>query len=111
MLELGQLNKRQADFAQRKARVIVVSMENVADAAQTQAQFPNLLVLADAGRGMSEALGVIHPHQAPDGSDVDAPTTLIVDGTGTVRWLFRPSKAIERLSPDEVLGELDKVAK
>lgn len=108
MIELGQLERRHGDFAARNARVLVISMEGVDDAKQTQAQFPHLVVLADAGRGLGEAAGIVHPQSAPDGGDTEAPTTILVDRHGTVRWLYRSSEVIARLSPDEVLQALDK---
>lgn len=107
MLELVQLERRQEDFAKRNTRVIVVSVEGSDDAKKTQADFPHLLVLADEGRGLTEAAGVLHVGSAPDGEDTDAPTTMIVDRGGTVRWLHRPGHVISRLSPDEVLSAID----
>jgi len=108
MVELVQLERRHEDFERRNVRVIVVSMEVLYDARKTQSDVPHLLVLSDAGRGLSESAGLVHPHAAPDGSDADAPTTILVDRHGTVRWLFRPSAVITRLSPDEVLQAVDQ---
>ncbi len=107
MVELGQLEKRHDDFARLNTRVIVVSMEGQKSAQQTQADFPHLLVLADAGRGLSEALELVHAHAAPDGSDIDMPTTIIADRGGIVRWLYRTKVVIARLSPDEVLSAIE----
>jgi peroxiredoxin len=107
MIELGQLERRHEDFTRRNTRVIAVSVEGPDDARKTQADFPHLLVLADQGRGLSEAAELIHPRAAPDGSDADAPTTILVDRHGTVRWLYRSSEVIARLSPDDVLGAID----
>ncbi|HEY7309964.1 MAG TPA: redoxin domain-containing protein [Gemmataceae bacterium] len=110
MIELGQLERRHEDFARRQARVIVVSVEGPEDAQKTKAEYPHLLVLADQKHGLSEAAGVIHPHSAPDGADTAAPTTVLVDRDGTVRWLYRSGKVIARLSPDEVLQAIDEHA-
>ena len=107
MIELGQLERRHEEFARRNTRVVVVSMEGLDDAKKTQADFPHLLVLADAGRSLSEAVGLIHAHAAPDGGDTDTPTTILLDRRGTVRWLYRPGEVIARLSPDEVLQAID----
>jgi alkyl hydroperoxide reductase subunit AhpC len=107
MIELGQLERRHEDFARRNTRVVVVSVEGLDDARRTQADFPHLLVLADQGRGLSDAAGLIHPHAAPDGTDVDFPTTVLVDRRGVVRWLYRSPQVIARLSPDEVLHSID----
>jgi peroxiredoxin len=108
MIELGQLERRHEDFARRGARVIVISLEGTDDAQKTQAEFPHLLVLADQGRGLSEALSLIHPHSGPNGGDTSTPTTILVDRRGTMRWLYRSQRVLARLSPDEVLEALDQ---
>jgi alkyl hydroperoxide reductase subunit AhpC len=108
MIELGQLERRHEDFAQRNTRVIVISVEGTDDAGQTQTQFPHLLVLADQNHSLSNAVDVIHPKAAPDGHDADAPTTILVDRTGKVLWLYRSPRVIARLSPDDVLQVIDQ---
>jgi peroxiredoxin len=109
MKELVQLDRRNEDFASRQTRVIAVSVEGPDDARQTQAQFPHLLVLSDEGHGLSDAAELIDgKNKRPDGSAIDAPTTVLVDRHGTVRWLFRPERVITRLSPDEVLQAIDQ---
>lgn len=40
--------------------------------------------------------------------DTTAPTTILVDGGGTVRCVFRPDSVMTRLSPAEVLAAIDK---
>jgi peroxiredoxin len=108
MIELVQLERRHEDFAKRNTRIVAVSVEGFEDAKKTQAEKPHLLVLSDQGRGLTDALGVIQRGAAPDGSDVDTPTTILVDQHGTIRWLFRPDAVYTRLSPDEVLQAIDK---
>jgi alkyl hydroperoxide reductase subunit AhpC len=108
MIELGQLERRHVDFVRRNSIVIVISMEGTDEASKTQTDFPHLLVLADEGRGLSEAAGVIHAHASPDSKDIAAPTTILVDSKGTVRWLYRSPEVIARLSPDEVLQAIDQ---
>lgn len=108
MIELGQLERHHEAFAARNTRVVVVSMESADDARLTQSDFPHLLVLADAGRGLSEAAALIDPHAAPDGRDVDAPTTILVDRSGQVQWVYRSPAVIARLSPAEVLQAIDE---
>jgi alkyl hydroperoxide reductase subunit AhpC len=108
MVELGQLERRHEDFAKRNARVIVISMEGMDDAKKTQSDFPHLLVLADEGRGLSNAAALVHTHAKPDGSDADMPTTILVDRKGMVRWLYRSPEVIARLSPDELLQAISQ---
>jgi peroxiredoxin len=108
MIELGQLEGQHQEFAKRKTRVVVASLEGLEKAKKTQEQFPHLVVVADAERKLATAVRVIHQKSAPDGGDTSAPTTVLVDGRGTVRWTFRPERLLTRLSPGEVLAALDE---
>src|SRR5438552_17803444 len=108
MIELGQLEAAHAEFDKRKTRVVVVSLEDQETAKTTQAKFPHLVVVADADRKLAEALDVIHRQSAPDGGDTTAPTTILVDGKGTVRWTFRPERFLGRLTPEQVLAAVDE---
>jgi peroxiredoxin len=108
MIELGELEKNWQEFDKRKIRVVVVSVEGPEDAAKTQADFPHLVVVSDAGEHLAGAAEVIHQHSAPDGSDTSAPTTFLIDGTGTVRWMFRPDRVVHRLSPSQLLEAIDR---
>src|SRR5262245_36395932 len=108
MVELGELEKRYQDFAKRNVRVVVISNDDQPTARQSQADFPHLVVVADTEQKLAKALDVIHPGVGPGGTDTNAPTTFLVDGAGAVRWLFRPDRFTFRLSPDELLAEIDK---
>ncbi len=108
MIELGQLEAHWQEFENRKVRVVAISVEDLEKARATQADFRHLAIVADAERKLSEAVAVIHPHSAPGGGDTAAPTTLLIDGSGTVRWTFRPDRVFTRLSPSEVLAAVDR---
>ena len=107
MVELGQLEKAYAEFERRNTRVVAVSLEDVEAARATQAEFPHLVVVADKDCGLADALAVVHPDSNPEGGDTAAPTTVLVDGRGTVRWVGRPDRFLGRLSPPEVLAAID----
>lgn len=106
MIELGQLERHHDDFAMENARIVVASLEGPDEAHQTQDDFPHLLVLADHDRKLASAVGVIHTRSTPEGGDTSAPTTVIIDGQGVVRWLYRSPAAIARLAPQDVLREV-----
>src|SRR5687768_8830215 len=108
MIELGELEAHHEEFAKKNARIVVISIEDEQEAQATQKDFPHLVVIADKERGLSNALSVIQPGSAPGGGDTSAPTTLLVDGSGGVRWTFRPDTFFRRLSPAEVLEAIDK---
>jgi peroxiredoxin len=108
MIELGELEGKHEEFAKRKARVVVVSLEDQEAARATQKDFPHLVVVADAEGNLAKALDVIQPASAPDGGDTAAPTTIIIDSKGAVRWTYRPERFLVRLSPADLLAALDQ---
>src|SRR5437762_11518604 len=103
MKELVQLEKHHQEFDSRNVRIVVVSNDDQPTSQITQADVPHLVVVSDAQQNLAKAIQVIHPGAGHDGGDTNAPTTFLVDGTGTVRWLFRPSSLMTRLSPEELL--------
>jgi peroxiredoxin len=108
MTQLQELESHHADFAQAGADVVVVSIEDVETAAQTQRDFPHLKVASDEQRELSNAMQLVNKASAPDGSDTAAPTVLILDGAGKVQWLHRPTRIITRPSAAELLARLPK---
>jgi peroxiredoxin len=108
MIELGQLEAYWQEFKKRKVDVVVVSIEDQQAAKDTQADFPHLTVVSDEKRKLSEAVEVIHQHSNPHGGDTAAPTTILIDGKGTVRWTFRPTRVFDRLSPSQLVAAIDK---
>lgn len=67
-----------------------------------------MTIVSDADQQIAKALEVLQRGAGPGGADVNAPTNILVDGQGTVRWLFRPDHYIVRLSPEELLAEIDR---
>ena len=107
MIELGQLEKRQADFAQRNIRIVAVSNDDVPTTKLTQDKFPHLTIVSDANLSIAKAMEVIHAGASPEGKDTSAPTTFLIDSDGTVRWFFRPDLVVVRLTPEELLAKID----
>jgi peroxiredoxin len=108
MDELGELEKRHEQFARRKVRIVAVSNDTDADAQETQAKFSHLSVVADTQQNLAKAMHVIHAGAGKDGTDTNAPTTLLIDGAGAIRWTFRPANLATRLTPEELLEAIDK---
>ena len=109
MMELGELEKAWPEFDKEKVRVIVASIEPREEAEATQAQFSHLTVVSDADRKLVEVFAALDPGHAPDGGDTAESTTILVDGKGTIRWVYRPDRASTRLTPSEVLAAADRV--
>jgi peroxiredoxin len=108
MVELDELEKQHAEFDKRKVRIVAVSNDPADVAKETQARFPNLVIVSDPDQALAKAMQVIHHGAAADGSDTNAPTTFLVDGSGYVRWRFRPDTFFERLPPQELLTAIDQ---
>lgn len=108
MIELGELEANHQEFAKRNVKVIVVAQDDLETTKLTQADFPHLTVVSDPGHKMADVLSVNHPGEGPGGHDTNAPTTFLVDGQGTVRWVYRPERFIVRLSPKELLAAVDE---
>jgi peroxiredoxin len=108
MIELGELEKNHQEFEKRNARIIAVSVEEPKDASQTQDQFKHLTVLDDKDEGLAAKAEMLDDHASPYGEDMNAPTTILIDRNGIVRWLFRPTRYLTRLTPQEVLEAMDK---
>jgi peroxiredoxin len=107
MYELGQLEAHHEAFAKRGIRVYAISNDNENLAKLTQAKVPHLNIVSDAEFNVAKAMQVVQPGAAPDGTDANAPTTFIVDGTGQVRWLYRPERITDRLPPEQLLQAID----
>jgi len=108
MVELGQLENHFDEFEKRGVRLVVSSIEGAAEARRTREEFPHLVVLNDSARSLANAAEVIHARSSPTGDDTSAPTTILVDSQGRVRWLFRPSRHIERVSVHDLLAAIDQ---
>ena len=108
MRELGELDSRFAEFANRGVPIVAVSVDGQEDTAKTQQRFPHLIVWGDPEHRLTNAVAALHRGKGPGGSDIAAPTTLLLDKTGLVCWTFRPERIIVRLTPDELLAAVDE---
>jgi peroxiredoxin len=108
MIELGELEKQHDEFAKRKVRVVVISNDDQATASKTQANFPHLVVVAGTEQRLAKAVEVLHPGAGPMWTDINAPTTFLLDGTGRVRWFFRPDSFLVRLPAADLLKAIDE---
>jgi peroxiredoxin len=108
MIELGELERRHRDFEARRVRVIAVSNDDQETAQATQSDFSHVVIVADTQQNMAKAIEAVHAGAGPNKSDTTVPTTLLVDGAGTVRWTFRPRRVIARLSAEDLLAAIDE---
>src|SRR5690349_6116074 len=108
MAELGQLEAHHAEFDARGVRVVAASLDDSAESAKTKEQFPHLTIVSDEGQALAKAADIIGPHHSPTGGDTVSPTTVLIDRSGQVRWVFRPARYVTRLTPQELLAAIDE---
>lgn len=96
------------EFDKRKVRIVAVTLEDCNDAEFTQKQLPRLTVVSDSEQKLTGAVQAVDVGANPNGGDLAAPTTILLDGEGTVRWMFRPERYIVRISPEEILAAIDE---
>jgi len=111
MTHLRELEAHHGQLDRVGARVVVVSIEDVETAAQTQRDFPNLVVLSDRRRELADAVDVINRGFGPEGQDSAAPTILLIDGAGKVLSIHRPTRFIARPSAAELAAEVVRLRK
>jgi peroxiredoxin len=109
MTQLRELEQNHARFDEAGASIVVVSIEDVATAAETQRDFPGLVVVADENRELSNAVDLINRGVSPTGGDAATPTSLIVDGHGIVQALDRPARVMARPSAASLLHEIEQL--
>jgi peroxiredoxin len=108
MVELGQLEARHEEFAKRNTRIVVVSLDNIDDSKKTQDNFPHLTVVSDKNESLAKAAELIAPQHSKEGGDTLAPTTVLLDRNGVVRWVSRKDTFLERPAPEEILHAVDE---
>src|SRR5260370_40767514 len=108
MIELGELEKQYPELQKRNVRLVAISQDDLTTSKETQAQFPHLFIAADLAGNMAKALEVVDPGHGHEGEDTNFPTTILVDGSGTGRWGFRPGRFLTRLIPQELLVGIDE---
>jgi hypothetical protein len=66
-------------------------------------------VVADTDQNLAKAVQVVHTGAAPGGGDTNVPTSILLDGTGKVRWWYRADRFTDRKAAADVLAEIDRV--
>jgi peroxiredoxin len=107
MTQLKELEAQHEQIGRLGANVVVVSIEDVDAAVQTQRDYPHLTVVSDAQRELSSAIDLINQHSAPDGGDSAAPTILLLDGQRKVQTIYRPARFIARPSAEKIASALE----
>jgi peroxiredoxin len=111
MTELGELVKHYREFQALDVQVLAVSVDPPEKAAvareRVKAPFP---VLSDFKRQIIAIYGTdSETDKGPDGGVISAPTLILIDKTGTIRWIHQDQDITSPIPVAAVLAEARKL--
>lgn len=65
--------------------------------------------LIDQGAQVTRRYGLVHEGAGPGGADIPRPAELLIDPTGTIRWVELTEDYRVRTRPEEVLEAFDRL--
>jgi peroxiredoxin len=110
MHELGEFVKHSDDLKALDVQVLGISVDPVDKGRVAEqklhAPFP---ILSDSDRKVMELYGTRSPiYQGPFGP-INTPTLVLIDKTGTIRWIHQATDFRVRAPVDEVLAQARKI--
>lgn len=113
MAELGELSKHAAEFKALDVDVLGISVDPVDKARMTEQKFSvPFPVLSDSGRQVMNAYGTQAP-MPPGSSSVHGtfsyPTLVLIDKSGTIRWIDILSEASTTVPVSDSLAQAQKL--
>jgi len=110
MTELGEFVKHQEELKALDVQVIGVSVDHAERCREVQdrlkASFP---ILSDAKREVMKIYGTRNPDHDPGEQPINTPTLVLIDKTGTIRWLHQAVDYRVRTPISKVLEEARKI--
>jgi peroxiredoxin len=111
MAELGEFVKHYSELKALDVQVLGVSVDPPDKARLVEEKlatpFP---ILSDSNRKLMELYGTRSPvYQLPDGGTLDTPTLVLIDRTGTIRWIHQAPDFRIRAPISEDLDEARKL--
>ena len=111
MAELGEFVKHYQELQALDVQVLAVSVDPVGKVSEARAKlkapFP---MLSDSDDKVMDLYGTRSPeYKNRDGAAINTPTLVLIDKTGTVRWLHQAADYRIRAPISEVLNEIRKL--
>ncbi len=99
-----------SEFDRRGIRIAAISVDppetNRPHRQKLGLSFP---LLSDVSRETIRRYGLLHSGGGPGGSDISMPAEILVDSTGTIRWVNFTESATVRIRPEQVLAIWDSL--
>ena len=111
MAELGEFVKHHQEIQALDVQVLAISVDPLDKASETRsrlkAPFP---ILSDSHGEVMELYGTRSPvYKGRNGMAINTPTLVLIDKTGTIRWLHQAADYRIRAPISEVLNEMRKL--
>ncbi len=110
MHELGEFVKHNEELRAEGVQMLAISVDSVEKAKETKEMlrvpFP---VLSDSKHEAMEAYSTRGPKPGPGGTDINTPTLVLIDKTGTIRWTHQAEDIRVRPTFSQVLEEVKKL--
>ena len=111
MGELGEFVKHDTDFKQLDVRVLAISVDPPEKGKLVQqklkAPFP---ILSDSKLEVMELYGTRSPeYHNREGGSINSPTLVLIDKTGTIRWIHQATNYRLREAVEEDLAQARKL--
>jgi peroxiredoxin len=111
MGELGEFVKHEADFKKLDVQILAISVDPPENGKWVEeklmASFP---ILSDSKREVMELYGTRSPeYHNHEGASINTPTLVLIDKTGTIRWIHQATNFRVREAVEEDLAEARKL--
>jgi peroxiredoxin len=111
MGELGELASHAAEFKALNVQILAISVDPPAKGKfvkeRLKAQFP---ILSDSKREVMELYGTRSPeYHNHSGGSINTPTLVLIDKTGTIRWIHQATDFRVREAVEEDLAQARKL--
>jgi peroxiredoxin len=107
---LRSFERHLGEFDARGVRVVAISVDPPAiNHEHCRKQGYTFTFLSDPRAEVIRRYGLLHEGAGPQGADIARPAEILIDATGTVRWVQLAESILARTRPDQVLRVIDEL--
>lgn len=110
MAELGEFVKHHRELKVLDVQVLGISVDSVGEAGEIQSKLHALFpILSDSQGKVMDLYGTRSPVYKGPGGAINTPTLVLIDKTGTIRWLHQAANYRVRAPISRDLEEIRKL--